>query len=166
MYNSDIKTKQKGNNMENLKLDNGNILNRDFGKYRSRLVIISDKKIDRLSDLDFYKNTIEDWTKENKSREEFVKNTNIPFNGKIMSVIKGQFRINAKGTKIFDTTKKGDVLISIDWGGSFNKSRGIEIDKVKDYKYFHHAKSNGGGTGLDWIVVPENYKNELSIDDI
>jgi len=152
--------------MENLRLNNERILNRDFGKYRSGLVIISDKEIENLSDLDFFRNTNDDWSKANKAREKFVKNTNIPFDGSLALVIKGQFRVNAKGTKIFDTTKKGDVLISINWGGAFDKSRGIEIDKVKDYKYYSHSKSNGGGTGIDWIVISEDYKNELNIDDI
>jgi len=95
-----------------------------------------------------------------------IDNFNIPFTGDIMYIIEGKFRTNAKGTKIFDLSKNGDYLIKINWGGAFSKTRGIEIDKIKNYIYYKHASSNGGGTGYDYIIIDKNFTNEIDIEEI
>ena len=105
--------------------------------------------------------------KEFKNMNEAVQQTfNIPFDGNVGYIILGQYRKNKKGTDIFDTTKDEDYLIYVSWGGAFNKSRGIEIDKIKGYKYYRRATSNGGGSGCDYIVISKDFKNKLTIDDI
>lgn len=89
----------------------------------------------------------------------------IPYSGELIGVVEGQYRKNKKGTDIFDLNRQGDLLVVVNWGGAHKRSRGIEIDKIKNYKYYRHASSDGGGTGTDWLVIPKNFKLELSEDD-
>lgn len=83
----------------------------------------------------------------------------------LLTIIRGQFRVNQKGTKIFDLTvvNKNDVLIVIDWGGAFTPTRGIIPDFLKpQLKYYYRASSNGGGTGYTYLVLPADKTIKIS----
>jgi len=236
--------------MENIKLDNGKILNRLYGKYQPNLTIISNKEIEdglyELRNLNskkegveykdvFYKGFkqrygnsmvlyteseielakilgINNFDPENFSLyasddliimsnskvggdirekfevaglriiseksyyainnkkiydlDEFIKTFNIPYDGHVSYILEGEYRKNKKGTEIFDVTnKKNHYMIVIDWGGGFNRTRGVEIDKVSNYLYYKHARSNGGGNGYDYLIIPKDFKNQVSEDD-
>jgi len=145
--------------MEKILLNNGKYLVRDYGKYRSGLVWIFpiDPDVEDVFSYDIRE-------KEKDLIDKIL--LQIPYDGRVVGVYRGEFRINKKGTRVFEFSKNGkDLLIKIDWGGSFDNTRGVEIDKVENYKYYRHASSNGGGTGYDWLVVPENFSNTLSEDD-
>ena len=52
----------------------------------------------------------------------------------------------------------------IDWGGAFNRTRGLDKDTVNsipEILYYHKASSNGGGTGYDYLVVPVGFSKSL-----
>jgi hypothetical protein len=142
--------------IENIKLDNGKILNRLYGKYLPNLIIISDKELST-----YWRG---DLAVPSEEADKILETLNIPFDGKPI-VIKGQFRVNAKGNRIFDTTKGGHILLAVSWGGAFNKSRGLDESKIDGCFYFRSASSNGGGTGWDYVLVPENFSMKFSEDD-
>jgi len=142
------------------------VLEKDGDYWESTGLDITDIKDHFISDYIYQEQSYEFDGKNYNSITEIIKEYNIPFDGSVVSIVKGKFRKNKKGTAIFDLTMRGDILIKISWGGSFNKSRGVEIDKIKDYVYYKHARSNGGGTGYDYLILKENSNNLLSEDDI
>jgi len=80
----------------------------------------------------------------------------------------GEYFVSKKGTKCFRFDENGKhMLIEVDWGGAFDKSRGFEdksfIDKAL---YYRSAASNGGGCGTDYMIIPKGVTNNISIDEI
>ena len=136
--------------MENIKLENGKYLNRDYGKYRPNLTFISDGPLEGLGWEEC--NTVEEW--------------NVHCDTNPNKFLRGQYRKSLKGTDVFDLTKSGDILLKIDWGGSFNSSRGTCDIPEEDRKYFRRASSNGGGIGNTYIVFSEGYKRVVREEDI
>jgi hypothetical protein len=130
-----------------IKLDNGNYLFNDYGKYSSGLSFILPSE-----DTEIFKSV---------ETEQY----NLPDGD--LSEVKGRFFTSKKGTKCFDVKEDGpDVLIRDSWGGSFNKYRGDTLSLLPNQKYFNRASSNGGGNGYDYVVVPIHTKYTISIDDI
>ena len=142
--------------IENIRLENGEFLNRLYGKYLPNLIIISKEELSTYwrGDLALPK----------EEADKILRDLNIPFDGKPF-VIRGQYRKNAKGNEIFDTTRSGHILLAVDWGGAFTKTRGIDNDKVEGHLYYRRASSNGGGTGWDYMILPEGFSMKLSEDD-
>jgi hypothetical protein len=82
------------------------------------------------------------------------KEMGVPFTGYPLYVVKGEYK---KDSNEFDTTKDGDFLIAIDWGGIHNDGEGIDISQVNEYKYYYQASDDD--SGIDYIVIPEKLKN-------
>ena len=81
-------------------------------------------------------------------------------------IIKGTFFISKKGTKCFRVDENGDhVLIKDSWGGAFDRYRGRTLPEESSL-YYRRASSNGGGSGNDYIIVPKNWKYQLSEEDL
>lgn len=132
-----------------IKLDNGKFLLNDYGKYRPELTIImSDDKV-----LNDFRISIP------------AKDFNLSEGD--LYVVKGDFWISKKGTKVFEIKDDGKhLLIQDSWGGAFNNYRGGVIEKLPKQHYFHRASSNGGGIGNDWVIVDADSVFSMSIDDI
>ena len=126
----------------------------DGGKYRPNItfVIPNEFEYDKYGDL---QNPVH-----YRECRELTANMNLDFDGK-EEVIFGKYRISQKGSPVFeltDPTKAHDIMVKVDWGGSFESSRGNNMNPDKDnIKYFHHSMSNGGGVGRDYYVVPVGY---------
>lgn len=136
-------------NMENVvKLNNGSYLINSHGKYLPNLTFLYDKP-------DFSYIRIE------------PKELNLPKGD--MSILYGNFFISKKGTKCFriqDNKKLAShILVSDDWGGCFNSYRGNTLPE-EQAEYFRRARSNGGGSGVDYAIFPINWKYQLSEEDI
>lgn len=101
---------------------------------------------------------------------ELTQNMNWDFDGGDVSVIFGDFWRGKKGTGngVFrpkKATEATHVLICVDWGGPFARTRGCYLEEGfnpgSGITYFRKASSNGGGTGSDYYVVPVNWKNVI-----
>lgn len=149
-----------------LKLNDGKIVIKHNGKYGSGLIFVlpNEKFIDKYENINWDK--IE--SGQNINEKEILHQINVEIDGAVKNIIKGEYRKSKKGNNIFDITKDGFYLLKIDWGGSFVDSRG-EIDPenaIEDFTYYKRASSNGGGTGLTYIVIPEKFHYSVNIDEI
>lgn len=146
----EYKWKNKGVEMREdiIILENGNRLVRHYGKYKSGLTII----VSSVDDFNFSKVNLN--------------HMNLGFDGDT-EVLTGEFFVSKKGTKCFRVNPNGNqFLIRVDWGGSFNKTRGLRDNPPKDNRYYRRATSNRGRSGYDYIVLDKNFKNSLSEDEI
>ena len=136
--------------MDRITLDNGKVLIRDYGKYRSELILLLPN---------------EKAEKENFKVDAGYKDLNLESDGSL-TVYEGEYRISKKGNPTFEFKKNGrDWLLIVDWGGSFSFTRG-ELDIPEDNrKYYHRASSNGGGYGHTYYVVEAGYKRTYSEED-
>lgn len=129
-------------------------------KYDPKLCFVMDKYFQLDGDADPI-NPIEYFTD-----TKVTDGMNIDFNG-ITAFMFGDYWVSKKGTKCFKIKppiEAKHILIRIDWGGSFNKTRGLDINTIKDIPevlYYHKASSNGGGTGYDYLVVPVGFSKSL-----
>ncbi len=78
------------------------------------------------------------------------------------SFLFGDFWRSKKGGACFrpkDPQQAKHLLVRVDWGGCFNRSRGQWADYAKEAGalYFKRASSNGGGSGYDYWVLPVGY---------
>lgn len=84
-----------------------------------------------------------------------------------MTFLRGKFFLSKKGTPTFDTTGAHEhVLVRVEWGGAFNKSTGIVKSNLpKNIVYEKYRTSNGGRMGVDYIVLPLQYRKTYTVDD-
>lgn len=137
-----------------VKLDDGRYIYFNFGKYKPNLNFLINE--------DFLLKGIK-YEKDDELKKQF----NLKYSGS-MFFLKGKFFISKKGSKFFDLTsqEKPHVLVKIAWGGAFNTSRGIEKEDIpKEALHFRKARSNGGGLGNDYLVLPKDFRMTYSIDD-
>lgn len=78
------------------------------------------------------------------------------------SFLFGDFWRSKKGGACFrpkDPQQAKHLLVRVDWGGCFNRSRGQETDYAEEAGalYFRRASSNQGGSGYDYWVLPVGY---------
>lgn len=129
-----------------IKLDNGEFLTNDYGKYAPDLTFLhKDEKIQwvRKHDLSVF---------------------NLPAGG--INYLIGDFFTSKKGTKCFRIKDNGKhILISDDWGGAFNSYRGRTLPKEGSLHY-RRASSNGGGSGVDYAIYERGWKYTISLEDI
>lgn len=130
------------------------------GKYDPRLCFV----LDKYFQLDGNANPINPI--EYFGDKKVTDNMNIDFNG-LARFMFGDYWVSKKGTKCFkikNPTEAKHMLIQVDWGGAFNKSRGLDNDAVNaipEILYYHKATSHGGGTGCDYLVVPVGFSKSL-----
>ena len=133
-------------------LDDGRYLFNNKGKYTSGLTFICQKN-----------QLLSDFYHQNENLKKII-NLNLDGNS---TFCYGTFFKSKKGTPCFDITVKNPmhILIRTSWGGAFNTSRGIR-NIPSDNIYYRRASSNGGGAGNDYLVIPIDFKNKISVDDI
>lgn len=98
--------------------------------------------------------------------KSFTDKMNIDFNG-VPVFMFGDYWVSKKGSHCFKlkspmTAKH--LLIRIDWGGSFNRTRGLTkemVENIPEVLYYHKASSHGGGDGYDYIIVPVGFRKSL-----
>lgn len=128
-----------------IKLEDGKFLRKSWGKYEPNLLIISP-----IPYMDW--DSVEGVT------------FNLPL--KQVEILRGRFFTYKKGIKVFEILS-GDaphILIKDSWGGAFEKSRGGVLPT--DGLYYRRASSKRGGEGNDYAVVPKEWKNKVSIDEL
>lgn len=141
----------EGDNKNTVKLQDGRYVYFDHHKYGSKLNILVD--------------SLDEFVMDNLlPNRELSRQFNLQGSGNAY-YLPGRFFVSKKGSPFFDTT--GDtphVLCMIAWGGSFRKSRGLsEVPQAA--LYYKRRSSNGGGYGKDYIVLPKDFANKLSLDD-
>ena len=135
-----------GCKIQNLKLDNGKVSNRLFGKYLPNLVMISNKELSP-----YWKG---DLALPFDEMIEIIKSLAILIDG-VPTIIKGQFHEDEKGTKVFDTTKRGHIFITVAWGGLYTKNQGIDKSSIKNHLYYRRTSANGMEEGWDYLIISE-----------
>jgi len=147
--------------MDLLKLNNEQYLFRHYGKYKSGLVLVLPENakdfVNNFDAFDYF-GSVSD------KIENIEEKTNIQMDGKIVYTVNGEYRINKKGTKIFDCTRnQTHTLVCFSWGGAFNKTRGwiFPEEAEEELSYFKRASSNGGGIGNTYIVFPIGWNFEI-----
>lgn len=131
-----------------IKLQNGTYLINDYGKYQSGLSIISAIPFIPYQAIS-------------------TKELNLEYGD--FEYIRGHFFISKKGTKCFkiDNLHGEDILLKDSWGGAFAKRRGSVLpNEDNGAKYYHVARSNGGGCENTYAVFPYGWTYTLSEDDI
>jgi hypothetical protein len=146
-------------------LGQGGLLQRLYGKYEPNLCIVVDNHLIE----GFFKRTesysTDAWRISGNSAD--LTKHNIQYSGNVRYTAYGTYRKNAKGTDIFQLLPESQAkhkLICVDWGGSFSRTRGIE--RPNEFIYYRVASSNGGGTGYDYLIIPKDYYQAVSLDDI
>lgn len=128
-------------------LNDGSFLKKDYGKYRTNLLIIND-----VPELNFVET----------SSKEF----NLDLIPKL-TFIKGDYFVTKKGADAFRIKADGKHLLLCDnWGGAFNSYRGGNSPDADECLYQRRASSNGGGSGNTFSIVEEGFKRSISIDDL
>ena len=132
-----------------IQLEGWKRLIRHYGKYRSGLSII----VNSFSDYHW------------EEAPALSAQMNIRFDGKT-SVMQGEYFVSKKGVKCFRVRNDGPhLLVRSDWGGAFNQSRGM-LDAPGGSLYFRRARSNGGGTGYDYVIFPVGFRAQLREEDV
>lgn len=128
-------------------LNDGSFLKKDYGKYRTNLLIIND-----VPELNFIET----------SSKEFNLDL-IPD----LTFVKGDYFVTKKGADAFRIKPDGKHLLLCDnWGGAFNSYRGGNSPDADECLYQRRASSNGGGSGNTFSIVEEGFKRSISIDDL
>lgn len=142
-----------------ISLDSGYLWN-DYGKYRSDLTVLF-QDLDQVHFSTCGTNWYVNWKK-----NDIDIPMGIDWDGEV-SYCYGEFFVSRKGTKCFRIDSQGKhVLCMISWGGCFNSSRGIVGTDKHSPLYFHCARSNGGGAGCDYIILPRGYQYRPSEEDV
>lgn len=133
-------------------LDSNKYLVNDYGKYGSGITFIIAPR-----DIHNY-----EYVKDTRLEESL----NVFWDG-TPSFMYGNYWKSKKGSNCFAPCDKGHakhLLIRLNWGGSFNSSRGST--EVQNTLYSIRASSHGGGNGYTYYIIPIDSKNIYSEDDI
>lgn len=146
---------------EHVILETGDFLLKHYGKYNSGLGIIVPKK---SAQVDAEKRYIKLFRAENRISYEEL---NLGGRGQL-DAVRGDFFVSKKGTKLFKVNPRGKhYLLKDEWGGSFNDYRGGKLPTTdRGAVYYRCASSNGGGCGNDYAIIPIDWKNTLSEEDL
>lgn len=139
-YDTNLIKREVFVNEQAIELSDGKFLIKDYKKYGSDLLVVSE-----IPTIVYSKST-----------------ANI--GGTKLKEVKGRFFTTKKGAKAFDTTVKNPthILYKDGWGGCFNDYRGR---KLPDGLYNRRASSNGGGVGYDYAVYEIGNITRPSIED-
>jgi hypothetical protein len=142
--------KEKG---DLIRLDNGKWLSNQYGKYQPKLSFI----IEELSDYTWADKDL---------KKEIKKAINVLWDG-TPEFMFGDFKISKKGTNCFYPKNKDvatHILIKLSWGGAFSKTCGdVELQHAV---YTAHRRSNGGGLGCNYYIIPVGRYNVYREEDI
>lgn len=117
-----------------------------FGKYAPNITFVVQK--------DFNESPIA--YRSDEPTKQMLASMNVTFSGET-SVLFGDFWKSQKGGACFrpkPASEARHVLIRCNWGGAFNRTRGIFDYTASAVRYYHRAASTGGGLGADYLVVP------------
>lgn len=138
---------------------NSGFIFNDTGKYRPGLTFVLDSgfELDKdgkvVSPIQYV------------GDREVTDSFNLDLDGEA-SILFGDFWKSQKGAPCFrpkDPMRAKHLLVKVDWGGCFNRSRGVwkEEAEVAGALYFRRASSSGGGYGHDYWVLPVGYVRQL-----
>ncbi len=143
---------------------NYNVL--DTGKYHSGWTLV----LPQEWELDENDNPMIPDIYDARKCTELTDGMNLDFNAECF-VRFGRYRKSTSGKPVFELTDPKDakhVMITADWGGPFIHTRGNHYDDIKETGVleFTRARSNGGGTGYDYYIVPIDYINDPMERDV
>ena len=131
-------------------------LAKQFGKYLPNLVFVLSKEfsLDKdgkpISPVKFVRDI------------NVTDNLNLVFNGD-PKIIFGDYWISRKGSRCFrpkSPLEAKHLLVKVSWGGA-DETHGSRGNYPEDIPagvlYFRHARSNAGGMGYDYWIIPVNY---------
>lgn len=146
---------------EHVILDSGDFLLKHYGKYKSGLGIIVPKNSAQVDAEKRYINLF--------SFRDRISYEALNLGGKgFIDVVRGDFFVSKKGTKLFKVNPRGKhYLLKDEWGGCFNEYRGGKLPTIdRGAVYYRRASSNGGGCGNDFAVITIDWRNTLSEEDL
>lgn len=134
-----------------MQLENGKLLNNQYGKYQPQLTFI----VENFNDL------------EPVSDPELADLINADWDGS-PEFIFGEYKISKKGTKCFYTSPKErakHILVCLHWQHShFGHTNGNTV--LQQSIYDVRRRSNGGGEGYHYYVIPVGGYNVYREEDI
>ncbi len=129
---------------------------KQFGKYLPNLVFVLSKEfsLDKdgkpVSPVKYIRDV------------DITDNLNLVFNGD-PKILFGDYWISRKGSRCFrpeSPLKAKHLLVKVSWGGA-DETHGSRGNYPEDIPagvlYFRHARSNAGGMGYDYWVIPVDY---------
>jgi len=129
---------------------------KQFGKYLPNLVFVLSKEfsLDKdgkpVSPVKYVRDV------------DITDNLNLVFNGD-PKILFGDYWISRKGSRCFrpeSPLKAKHLLVKVSWGGA-DETHGSRGNYPEDIPagvlYFRHARSNAGGMGYDYWVIPVDY---------
>ncbi|MDD4762087.1 MAG: hypothetical protein PHZ25_03650 [Candidatus Pacebacteria bacterium] len=121
-----------------------------FGKYEPNITFILQKNFEGKLLVYRYDEPV----------KEMIRGMNVDFDGDV-SVLFGDFWKSRKsGGACFrpkPITEANHVLLKVSWGGAFSRNSGMRNHIPEGALYYRRAKSNGGGAGCDYLVVPVGF---------
>ena len=130
---------------------------KQFGKYLPNLVFVLSKEfsLDKdgkpVSPIKYVRDT------------DITDDLNLVFNGD-PKIIFGDYWISRKGSRCFrpkSPLEANHLLVKVSWGGA-DETHGSRGNYPEDIPagvlYFRHARSNAGGMGYDYWVIPVDYQ--------
>lgn len=104
------------------------------------------------------------------SVKELTDGMNVDFDGDA-SILLGRYRLSKNGRPVFELTeptKAKDTLVRVNWGGSFNRTRGQYKDYAEEVgaSFFTRRSSNGGGVGNDYWILPVDFVRDMQPRDV
>ena len=129
---------------------------KQFGKYMPNLVFVLSKEfsLDKdgkpVSPVKYVRDV------------DITDNLNLVFNGD-PKILFGDYWISRKGSRCFrpkSPLEAKHLLVKVSWGGA-DETHGSRGNYPEDIPagvlYFRHARSNAGGMGYDYWIIPVNY---------
>ena len=150
-----------------LKLENGKCMVRDFSTYGSGLCILfRDARTEQEKQSILYRQDDFDFLAQKKT--EFDPSyMNVEFDSSSQQFFYGRYFVSKSGNNCFEITEDGEQLLIIEqWGGCFNQTRGNTFKDNPANLYFKRASSHGGGKGTTYTILPGNWANNISEEDI
>jgi hypothetical protein len=153
----------------------------DFGKFSPNLTyIVSGEIFPRYEERNlewerfrFNNSPIRGWSStsplpmEAEAISEFLASMNIILDANETEVLFGDFFKSKKGTSMFEVKPPNSakhILIAAHWGGPMKNTCGPE--NVEGSLYHRVARSNGGGAGVTYLVLPKGFRRKVWDDVI
>ena len=100
-----------------------------------------------------------------EERKRIIKEFNIIHEGVVFSIVKGRLSRTKNGADMFSLYDKSThYLISIRWNYPF-ASKGVDTMRTKNLAYYRTTSDENEMNGYDYVIVPKDYKNVLTLED-